>query len=125
VEIRDVDVAGVKSLGCSIARIEAETAVMECVSAPVCRQKGQLAIADAREGLREVGELLGDEMDDVPFPLNAAAFAASWARTMPATLFRSTIARASTPSFAACANSSSQELAPRRKLKCEVHCSSI
>jgi len=72
VEIRDVDVAGLESVGCSIARIEAETAVMECVSTPVRRQKGQLASADAREGLREVGELLGDEMDDVPFPLNAA-----------------------------------------------------
>jgi WD40 repeat protein len=31
---------------------------------------------------------------------------------------------ASMPSFAASANSSSQELAPRKKLKCEVHCSS-
>ena len=43
---------------------------MEFVSAPVRRQKGPLAIADAREGLRQVGELLGDEMDDFPFPLN-------------------------------------------------------
>src|ERR1700731_3080218 len=50
--------------------------------------------------------------------------AASWARTMPARLLRSTMASASMPSMAAWANNSSQELAPRKKLKCEVHCSS-
>ena len=49
------------------------------------------------------------------------ALAASWARTMPARLLRSTIASASMPSSAACANNSSQELAPRRNEKCEVH----
>ena len=37
---------------------------------------------------------------------------------------RSTIASASMPSIAAWANSSSQELAPRRNEKCEVHCNS-
>ena len=48
-------------------------------------------------------------------------FAASCARTMPARLLRSVSARASIPSRAAWANSSSHELAPRRNEKCDAH----
>ena len=50
--------------------------------------------------------------------------AASWARTMPARLLRSAMASASIPSMAACANSSSQDDAPRRNEKCDVTWSS-
>lgn len=46
--------------------------------------------------------------------------AASCARTIPARELRSAIAMASMPRVAACANSSSHEDAPRRKLKWEV-----
>lgn len=47
-------------------------------------------------------------------------FDASHARTIPATELRSTMAIASRPQTLACPNSSSQELAPRRKEKCDV-----
>ena len=50
-------------------------------------------------------------------PYTPVAFAASWARTTPARLFRSVIASASTPPPAASANNSSQEEAPRRNEK--------
>ena len=50
--------------------------------------------------------------------------AASCARTMPARLLRSTMASASMPRMAACANSSSQDDAPRRNEKCDVTWSS-
>ena len=47
-------------------------------------------------------------------------FSASQARTIPATLLRSTTPSAGSPSSAAAANSSSGDDAPLRKLKCVV-----
>jgi hypothetical protein len=45
---------------------------MEFVAAPVRQRKPVVALADAGEFGRQVGQLLRDEMDDVPFPLDAA-----------------------------------------------------
>jgi hypothetical protein len=50
--------------------------------------------------------------------------AASWARTMPATVLWSQTATASIPHSAAWLNSSSQEEAPRRNEKCDIAWSS-
>lgn len=52
------------------------------------------------------------------------ALAATCARTMPARLSRSVSARPASPSACACQTSPSGGEAPRRKLKCEIACSS-
>jgi hypothetical protein len=51
-------------------------------------------------------------------------FAASWARTMPASELRSTTPSALMPSSAAAENNSSGEDTPRKKEKCVVTCKS-
>ena len=80
-----------------------------CVSRPVGR------IDEDGHTVGKIEAAAGDQA-------HAVVLAASWARTMPARLLRSTMASASMPSCCL-GESSSQELAPRKKLKCEVHCS--
>jgi hypothetical protein len=45
---------------------------MEFVAAPVRQRKPVVAFADAGELGRQIGQMLRDEMNDLPFPLDAA-----------------------------------------------------
>jgi hypothetical protein len=67
VQVGNVDVARLRSLGRQTARIDAGTAVVEFVAASVRQWKTVVALADAGEVDRQVGQVLRDERDDHAF----------------------------------------------------------
>src|SRR5690606_29492070 len=72
VQVRDVDVAGPEALRRQFAWIERGTAMMEIVAAAVGQGEGLVAVPDAGEFGRQVGQRAGDEMHDFPFALDLA-----------------------------------------------------
>src|SRR5438067_9948454 len=57
------------------ARIDARSAMMGLVTAAVWQWKWRVAVSDAGEFGRKIGQLVGDEMHHLPFPLDAATHA--------------------------------------------------
>ena len=64
VQVGNVDVAGPQTLRRQAARIDAGTAVVEFVAASVRQRKPVVALPDAGQFGRQVGQVLRDEMDD-------------------------------------------------------------
>ena len=54
-----------------LARIEAGVPVVKLITAPVRQQERGLPLADTGEFPREIGEVMGDKVDDFALTLNA------------------------------------------------------
>ena len=69
VAIRIIDIARLRTLR-QASRIETGTAMVEFIAASMWQRKGRVAIADTRQRWRQIGEVQGDEMHDLAFPLD-------------------------------------------------------
>ena len=87
-------------------------------------QAAEAAVGGAVAGIAEEREPAGEIEPRTDQEPQTAAFAATWARTAPASVLRSAMPMAASPSSAARSTSSSAWEAPRRKLKLLTACSS-
>src|SRR5665213_607802 len=69
VQIRNVDVSRLRRQG---ARIDARTAVMELITAPVRERKTSIALANGSKLRGQICQLVGDQVDDLALSLDAA-----------------------------------------------------
>jgi hypothetical protein len=72
VEIGNVDVVRFEAVWRQIAPIQARTAVMQFVAAPMRQREDCVTVANARQRVRQIGQPMRDEMDDLALSLDAA-----------------------------------------------------
>jgi hypothetical protein len=68
VQIRNVDVSRLRR---QAARIDTRAAMMEFVAATVGQWKSAISLADACEICRQIGQMVGHEMDNLALALDA------------------------------------------------------
>jgi hypothetical protein len=72
VQVRHVDVSRLGALRRQAARVDAGTAVVEFVAAPMWQREAVIPITDAGEFGGQIGQMVCDEMDDFALALDAA-----------------------------------------------------